>query len=69
MSLCGSHLRDLGDDFVNYDQTFMFEPTMDATAWMAGCAPTLINENLWAGSLDNTSAELNFSNWEGDWNL
>ncbi|CAD0109619.1 unnamed protein product [Aureobasidium uvarum] len=69
MSLCGSHLRSLDDEFVNYEQAFNFEPTMDATAWMAGCAPTLINENLWAGSLDNTSAELSFSTWEGDWNI
>ncbi|THZ70632.1 hypothetical protein D6C85_05809 [Aureobasidium pullulans] len=69
MSLCGSHLRNLDDEFVDYEQAFNFEPTMDATAWMAGCAPTLINENLWAGSLDNTSAELSFSTWEGDWNI
>jgi transcriptional regulatory protein GAL4 len=69
MSLCGSHLRSLDDEFVDYEQAFNFEPTMDATAWMAGAAPTLINENLWAGSLDNNTAELSFSNWEGDWNI
>lgn len=69
MSLCGSHLRNVDDGFVNYEQAFNFEPTMDATQWISGCAPVLINENLWAGSLDNTSAELSFSTWEGDWNI
>ncbi|KAH0360596.1 hypothetical protein KCU65_g9301, partial [Aureobasidium melanogenum] len=70
MSLCGSLLHKVDDEFVNYgEQAFNFESTMDATAWMAGIAPALINENLWAGSLDNTSAELSFSNWEGDWNI
>jgi len=38
----------------------LFEPTWDATDWMAGCAPALINEDLWAGSLDNTTAEFSF---------
>jgi hypothetical protein len=69
MSLCGSHLRNVDDEFVNYEQAFNFEPTMDATQWISGCAPVLINENLWAGSLDNTGAELSFSTWEGDWNI
>ncbi|KAG9840888.1 hypothetical protein KCU98_g9062, partial [Aureobasidium melanogenum] len=69
ISLCGSLLRSVDDEFVNYEQAFNFEPTMDATQWISGCAPVLINENLWAGSLDNTSAELSFSTWEGDWNI
>lgn len=59
LSLCGSSLRDSSAElFTSPLDTSLYEPTWDATNWMAGCAPTIINEDLWAGSLDNT--EFNF---------
>ncbi|KAL1297482.1 hypothetical protein AAFC00_005004 [Neodothiora populina] len=60
LSLCGSHLRDSNTEMYDPSMASIFEPTWDATSWMAGCAPTLINEDLWAGSLDHT--EFNFGN-------
>lgn len=62
LSLCGSNLRDSSTEMFGTPTGSIYEPTWDATNWMAGCAPTLINEDLWAGSLDNTGTEFQFGN-------
>lgn len=61
LSLCGNDLRGCSTDTVQPQTDFFLEPAWDAATWMAGCAPMLINEDLWAGSLDNTGTEFNFS--------
>lgn len=60
LSLCGSMLRDSSTEMFASPMHSMFEPSWDATTWMAGCAPTLINDDIWVGSLDNASMEFNF---------
>lgn len=67
-SLCGDNLQDPDSPPLQYVSSNTSERARDATVWMAGCAPTLINEDLWAGSLDNSIPDFEFGDWDA-WNL
>ncbi|GAB7355262.1 hypothetical protein MBLNU459_g5809t1 [Dothideomycetes sp. NU459] len=80
LSLCGESLQDpdspplqyLGDAMASSEQRGGGGSggggARDATAWMVGCAPALINEDLWPGSFERTIPDFEFGNWDA-WNL
>ena len=54
LSLCGSHLRDSNTEMFGEPMGSLFEPTWDAAI--------TINEDLWAGGMNDMTSDFNFGN-------